>query len=367
MSLVKVRGQESWIISNGNVEAAVTRLGAQVGPVRFHFNGRAVEPLAVAPWADSPPTDQPPVIQALRGDFFCMPFGRSPDPYLGEDHPLHGEPANLPWELERQTPERLDLVMECRIRKCRVHKTVFLLGHAVYQRHTVIGLEGPMSYGTHLMVKADSPVTVGLSPHRFAQVFPGDFEDPAQGGYSSLAPGAMIDDLRAVPLERGGTTDLLSYPAREGFEDLVMIGSDPELGLAWSAVTFADQGFTLFQLKNPRVLASTLLWFSNGGRHYAPWRGTHRRVLGLKEVTAYFHLGLRGCVMPNPAQEAGIATYRTFAPGDTLQVETVFGAVETPPEFDGVARIVEAGPGIVLVSHSGEHVAARADAGFVRS
>ncbi|MCW5938597.1 MAG: hypothetical protein KF884_06390 [Fimbriimonadaceae bacterium] len=366
MSLVKVRGQDSWVVSNGSVEAAVARLGAQVGPVRFRIGDRSIEPLAVAPWADSPPDDQPAVIRALRGDFFCMPFGHSEDLYLGERHPLHGEPANATWELENRTPERLDLVMECHVRHCRVHKTVFLLDSAVYQRHTVLGLEGPMSFGTHLMIHAESPGAIGLSPHRFAQVFPGDFEDPARGGYSSLQPGALIEDLRDAPLERGGTTNLLSFPDREGFEDLVMVGSDSTLGFAWSSITFPDQGFTLYQLKNPKVLASTLLWFSNGGRHYAPWNGRHRRVIGLEEVTAYFHLGLRGCVMPNLAQDAGIPTYQAFNSGETLQVNTVFGVVETPPEFDGVARVVEAGSGIVLVSHSGEHVAARADVDFVR-
>ena len=36
-------------------------------------------------------------------------------------------------------------------------------------------------------------------------------------------------------------------------------------------------------LKNPAQLPVTMLWFSNGGRSYAPWNGRHRDVLGVED------------------------------------------------------------------------------------
>ena len=44
-----------------------------------------------------------------------------------------------------------------------------------------------------------------------------------------LQANAPFEHLEQVPTEKGGTTNLSLYPAREGFEDLIMIVSDPSL------------------------------------------------------------------------------------------------------------------------------------------
>src|SRR5689334_9331989 len=90
-----VYGQPSWRLASTEVEAYVTELGGQLGPVTFDRKGRKLQPYSVAPWAEerlAPGT--PPIIQALRGDFFCLPFGGNSTPWRGEKHPVHGETSN---------------------------------------------------------------------------------------------------------------------------------------------------------------------------------------------------------------------------------------------------------------------------------
>ncbi|MBS1723188.1 MAG: hypothetical protein JSS66_09585 [Armatimonadetes bacterium] len=353
MAFRTVMGQESWEVSSPNVRASVTKLGGMLGPIEFDLPGRTVSPLSVAPWHSESAVTEPALLGPLRGDFFCMPFGGSPEPYLGENHPLHGESANNEWQFDNASDGTLDLVLDCQVRKGRIYKTVRCGDGAVYQRHTLLGVAGPMSFGMHCMVKFRSPGILTLPKLAWGQVFPGRFEDPAAGGYSSLAPGAEFTDLESVTLETGGTTDLGLYPAREGFEDLAQVATDPKEGLGWSAVTFPGERFAFFQLKNPRILTGTVLWFSNGGRHYPPWNGRHRAVLGIEEATTYFHLGLRGSVSPNPMQAAGFETFKDLDPREPLEIKTIIGVVDLPDGFDKVVKVVPSGSGVVLVAASG--------------
>ncbi len=361
MGTETVSGQESWHFASPSVEAWVTRTGGMLGPVRFDLGGIVVEPFSVAPWCEESVQPEVPLLSALRGDFFCMPFGGSEEPYLGEVHPLHGEPANGAWSLDALRQDSIDLIYECKIRPGRVFKSIRLGDGVVYQRHTVIGAKGPMSFGHHAMVKFRSNGLVGMSPQVWGQVFPGQFEDPAEGGYTSLEAGAEFGTLSRVPLANGGTSDLTEYPAREGFEDLVQVAADPKERLAWAAVTFPDESYVYFQFKDPRALTGTVLWFSNGGRHYKPWSGRHRAVLGIEEVTSYFHFGLRGSVAPNPLSRTGISTYRDLDPSDPLEIRVIQGVARTPEGFDRVKKVVETGSGVVLVSESGSRLDVKVD------
>lgn len=335
-----------------------------LGPVRFHLKDRTVEPLSVAPW-HSEEVEGPAVIQALRGDFFCMPFGHSEDTYLGEDHPLHGETANGQWVFDATNKNSIDLVLETRTRPTKVYKTIRCGDLAVYQRHVVLGLRGPMCYGHHAMVDFKTPGHLSFSPYVWGQVFPGRFETPAMGGYSSLVAGEEFQSLTSVALTTGGASDLTSFPAREGFEDLVQIASDPQVPFAWSAVTFRDEGYAYFQLKDSRVLPSTVLWFSGAGRHYPPWNGRHKYVVGIEETCSYFHLGLRGSVSPNPLQSRDVRTFRDFDPSFPLEVKCILGIVELPSAFETVAHIARTGRGIVLVDRAGTRVEQDLDVAFL--
>jgi hypothetical protein len=371
-----VHGQPSWSFHSDTVHAHLTQLGGHLGPVTFRLGHRIVAPFSVAPWAEEKiAPDTIDLLRALRGDFFCAPFGGNGRVWKGEQHPTHGQTANGKWQLAafESAGERLTLhaTMDTTIRRGRVDKFVSLIeGHtAVYQRHVLSGMRGPMDVGHHAMVKfPDEPNSGIVSTSRFvhAQVFPDAFEEPANRGYQSLVPGARFTRLDRVSLLSGGYADLTRYPARRGFEDLVMLTADPKLKLAWNAVTFPKQRYVWFALRNPRVLRHTILWISNGGRHYAPWNGRHVDVLGIEDVTAYFHYGLAESAQPNPLSRRGIPTALQLNPKQPTSVSYIVGVAEIPKGFDQVRAIHPVEGGVELVAASGQRARTSVALNFLR-
>ena len=374
MKMIKVLGQPSWQLHTGSVDVLVARTGGMVGPVTYRLDGREIRPYAVAPWAEEElPAGTPPLIRALRGDFFCLPFGQDSRPYRGERHPIHGECANGEWQFDglHRTADRLTLRLSfaTRIRPGLISKEVALIpGHAaIYQRHVVFGMRGPMSFGQHAILRfppAEGSGRIATSPFRVGGVWPVPFEKPAAGGYSCLKPGAAFTSLRRVPLAGGGRTDAALYPAREGFEDAVILATDPRLPFGWTTVTFPGERFVWFSLKNPAELTLTLLWFSNGGRHYAPWNGRHRHVMGLEEITA-MPTGLGASVAANVFSRAGLRTNAVMNPRRPTSVRSIHGVAVIPANFDVVDSVRPVPGGIELRSRSGCAVRADVDLAFI--
>lgn len=363
-ALRTIHGQPSWRLASNTVEAFVTQTGGHLGPVTFKLGNRKVQPYSVAPWCtEKTPASLPPLLKALRGDFFCLPFGGNATPYRGEKHPPHGETANARWSCVAHLNERgthcLHLALDTKIRRGHVDKVLFLRdGHqAIYSRHVLSGFQGPMDLGHHAMLKfPDAPGSgiISTSAFVYGQVFPEAFENPAQGGYNSLKAGATFDSLARVPMANGERADLTRYPARRGFEDLVMIVADEKLPFAWTAVTFPKEGFVWFALKNPRLLRHTIFWISNGGRHYAPWSGRHVNVLGLEEVTANFHYGLAESANPNPIARKGYPTALHLRPDEAITIPYIMGVAAIPKGFDRVKKIFREKDGIHLVAGNGK-------------
>ncbi len=215
----------------------------------------------------------------------------------------------------------------------------------------------------------DEPGSGLVSTSRFVygQVLPKPFESAEQGGYYSLKSGAKFDSLKAVPMVNGEMADLSRYPARRGFEDLVMLVSDDQAPFAWTAVAFPKQRFVWFALKDPRVLRETVFWMSNGGRHYPPWNGRHVNVMGLEEVASFFHLGLAESARKNPISEKGFPTCLHLDPKKPLVVAYIMGVARIPAGFDRVVSI-QAMPGnqkLALRSASGKQVQTRVDLDFL--
>src|SRR5688572_11476758 len=128
-------GQPSFTLSNDSVSLALTKLGGQMAPVQFKLKGRQIQPFSIAPWWNEKES-LPPILKALRGDFFCMPFGGgNGELYNGEDHPLHGEAANGSWVLidELDSPARslMHLRLKATVRSALIDKIIELRkGHA---------------------------------------------------------------------------------------------------------------------------------------------------------------------------------------------------------------------------------------------
>jgi hypothetical protein len=362
----KVLGQDSWEVATREVRAFVTRVGGHLGPVTFRFPSRGVQPFSVAPWwNEKPGTSNPPIIRVLRGDFFCMPFGGNASKHRNERHPVHGEVANANWSfrsLQRDDDRAtLHLSLQTRVRRARVDKYITLIKgqRAIYSRHVVSRASGAMCIGQHAMLRfPDEPESgaISTSPFVYGRVFPEPLERPENRGYSLLQPGAAFDSLDRVRTITGDVTDLSRYPARRGFEDLVLMASDDRAPFAWAAVTFPGQRYVWLALKDPRVLRSTILWISNGGRHYPPWSGRHLNVMGLEEVTANFHYGLKESVAPNPLSKRGIATSVALDPRRPLVVNYIMAVAEIARGFDRVAGVEAARNGVRLTSNTGKSV-----------
>jgi hypothetical protein len=171
----------------------------------------------------------------------------------------------------------------------------------------------------------------------------------------------MFRSLERVPLLAGGTTNLARYPARRGYEDLVMLTADPALSFAWNAVAFPLQRYVYFALRDPRVLRHTILWISNGGRHYPPWSGRHTAVMGIEDTMSYFHYGLAESAKPNPLNRRGIPTALTMHPRKPTRISYIFGLAAIPAGFDRVAEIRPTRRGVEFVAASGKRARCAVD------
>lgn len=348
-TLKAVAGEASYQLKNDAVEAYVTRTGGHLAPVHFKLGKRTVQPFQIVPWSqETMPKGTPTIVRLLRGDFFCMPFGGNDGLLRGEKHPVHGETANNVWASAKLVTDgpstTLSLGMNTRARKGRVEKSLTLVeGHtAIYQRHVISGMSGAMNLGHHATLAfPDKPGSglISTSAIKFGMVPPLPVENPEDKGYQSLLPGHTFKRLDRVKLLTGDFTDLSRYPARRGFEDIAMLANRPGGPFAWTAVSFPDEGYVWVALKDPNVLASTVMWHSNGGRHYGPWSGRHINALGLEEVTACFHWGVKESTGKNVINAKGHPTSLKLSPKKPLVINYIIAMAAIPKGFDHVKTI----------------------------
>lgn len=342
-----VHGAESVQVRSTTVDAWVALDGAQVAPVEFRGALRKASPYALAPWLPQDRRNDPPLLDTMRGDFFCLPFGSQPN------GPLHGEPANARWSITAHTRDSVALSLHAHDSGAHIEKTVSVRdGHsALYQEFRIRGLDGEFNYGTHPIIDfsalAPGAGRISTSPLRWSAVFPGVFSDPANGEHQVLAEGAVFDDLSAVPLAEGGTLDLTRYPTAAGHEDLVMLVNDPAAGpIGWSAAVL--DGYVWFALKAIADFPSTLLWVSNGGRSQAPWSGRHLGRMGIEDVCSYFADGLESARADKLAA-LGIRSTRRFTASDEVRLRVAHGVAFTPGPFGRVVDIEMRSEGEVTV------------------
>ena len=359
-------GQPSWTIKTNTVTAAVTQVGGHLAPVTFRLGKRTVQPFSISPWWNEKlVADTPSILRVLRGDFFCLPFGGNATPYRGRCHLVHGDTANLRWRFAGVETNGGSVTLRLRMMLRRFHgrveKRITLVpGHtAVYQEHLVTGLDAPTSLGHHAILQFPERLGAGLfstSRCTHCQVYIEPSERPEACGYSLLKPGAIFKDLTRVPTITGELADLSRFPARRGYTDLAIFCADPSLRFAWSAVAFPDEGYAWFSLRDPKVLASTLCWFSNNGRHYPPWNSRHCNVMGIEDITAFFHCGAAESARANGLSRRGIQTSLKPTTRRPLHVRYIMGLAPIPKTF-GRVRDIRVGPGsVTLVGGSGARV-----------
>lgn len=336
--------QDTRQISNGLVTVGVDSQGGKLDPIRFDLEGLSVEPLHRAPWLGEKGHDLMPVLANLKGDFFCAPFG---DSDVLDEARAHGLTANGTWNLKGRAPLSLTYELAGSVMGARVSKEVSLRDSSplIYQRHTLSGGSGALPVGHHAMLRADEPLNLSFSDWWWGGTPPAPVETAQTGGRSALAYPQSFETLGQVMTQDGSPVDLSTFPVLEDSEEILMLVSR-DAPLAWSAACAPRAGWLWFALKDPRVLQSTVLWLSNGGRDYAPFSSRHRRTIGIEEVTAYFHLGHRASL---DAQER--VPYRTTVrlgvEGD-LVVPYAFGVVAVPDGFERLTKTIRADDTLTL-------------------
>ena len=306
--------------------ASVQALGGMLGPVTFLLpDGRQVSPLHVAPWFDDPTRkDQPPILQDLRGEWPCVPFGTDAPRSLSEGWSAtgetfdgagvpHGHSSNAEWVFTETAPDRITLTCDYAnthpIR--RLTRTIAADPQAPALNITLtVEARRPcrLPIGLHPTLRLPTTAQARLDPPAFRQgrVFPLDVE-PSQG---LLQPGSTFASLTAVPTRTETTLSLAALPLTENTEELVQL-------------TGVSGGFRLHHPDNWAVtldwdtahFPSLLLWISNRGRAYAPWNSRHV-ALGVEPVSAAFDLGPAVSTAPNPISSMGIPTAQAFYPGE---------------------------------------------------
>ena len=116
-------------------------------------------------------------------------------------------------------------------------------------------------------------------------------------------------------------------------------------------------------------MRETIFWLSNGGRHYPPWNSRHVNVMGLEEVTSYFHLGLAESARQNPISRKGFPTCLALNPKHPLVVPYIMGVAGIPAGFDRVTsiRAAQGGRAILLESASGRQARAAVEVAFLQA
>lgn len=321
---------------------SVQRRGGMLGPLTFIVAGdRQVSPLYLAPWAAREPRPAlPEVLQSLRGEWPCVPFGSyrpkegfPPDwaPVIGSndgEHPQHGFSSNTDWAWTNITPGEIELT-------CRYPDESDI--EELIRR--VIPVPDRAAVDLELVIKARrrTRLPIGLhftfsKPRTIATLRPGTFRDawtspgPPYESVQAFAPNCRFHDLRRVPARGGGYLDATTFPLAVAAEDLIQLNAvnghfDLELAADHCRISLEW---------NSEHFPSVLLWISNRGLRAPPWNGQHV-ALGIEPVCSAFGLGLEATRNDNPLSRSGVNTVREFEPTFTFQTKYRISASDHDP------------------------------------
>jgi hypothetical protein len=295
---------QAWRLEWAFGSAEVQALGGMLGPLHFRLDAeRDLQVMHVAPWAGT--TDSlalPGILRRLRGEWPCVPFGRTdlpPDLPPGwqnvepDDSWPHGYSANHLWTCEHASRERVCLAIDYPEDSpvARIERHVQAVADApaldmdlvIWPRRSL-----RLPAGLHPTFRLPHPggrVELELGRHE------GIFSYPSRsaGAITRLLPDCRSERLDAMAAV-GGALDLSRLPLSEDGEELVQVRAlsaspcaaplslhyldyDAHVGLWWDTARFPD----------------LMLWLSNRGRPEFPWQGRHV-ALGAEPVNSVFDL-----------------------------------------------------------------------------
>jgi hypothetical protein len=370
-----ILSEPSWEMQSDSVRIAVTHLGAHMAPVHFSLPQKLpLQPYYISPWQCEEHSYLDGSSEGiLRGDFFCLPFGKADS---ADGTPSHGRTSSARWSLRGHRShagvQEIGIQMENALHNACVTREFYLRDGetVIYDRTTISGLDGYYTMGHHATLRTpsqESGLLVSTSRIGFGMTFPGHFGNPANAEYQSLAMGAEFTTLNSVPsiFREFPNADCSRFPARRGFTDLLQVAVEADTGQpAWSAAVNSEEGYLWFSLRDPALLPSTILWIENGGRHRPPWSGRNCS-LGIEDVCSYFDSGSASSAAANAFSQRGFKTIQQFVPEQPLSIPYIQGVVSTPPGFSHVRTVRCGSYGATFADAAGREVTSHLCADFV--
>lgn len=318
--------------------------GGMLGGVRLKVGPEQwVRPMYEAPWIGEGLSTEPALLENLRSEFVCLPFGGGHTaealverwrPSMARDHAAasrtddalpHGDCCVADWTLVKQTataitiavdyPESSPIARLTRTVECDPDSPAIEFALTVESRRAD---RRPLGLHPNIALPA---LTGAL------RIEPGAFEfglvHPAgpQAGVSRAMPGGEFERLAEVPLAAGGKARFDRLPFAHDTEEIVQLcGADGTVSL------FNDEDRTIYRLSwDASVLPSLLLWMSNRGRAASPWN--RRNVcLGIEPVASAFDLGTDAALAVNSINQRGVATAVTLDPAKPVTICYRFSA-----------------------------------------
>ena len=358
------QGKAAWTIDNGEISLTVTEQGTHTAPVLFRRGGRTIQPYHISPWQGEGYTTDCKVLEPLRGDFFCLPFGGNGTAFNGEKFPPHGETCGEPWKLEGVTTvgdtTTASFAIDLKIRAGHVVRNLSLVKGqpAIYSRTVVTGFAGPASFAHHAILPLPAQarsLLISTSPFELGMTPPYHFDDA-----QSFASGKTFETLALVPLAtpESATDDCSSLPAPRKHTDLLAMYQKPAAATpkvpAWLAAVNTVDHTLWFSLKDPVLMPARVMWIENYGRQGAPWSGRNRCV-GLEDGCMFFDAGIAESVAGNVVNRQGVPTFFTFT-GKPTEIRYIEGAIPVPETFGRVASAVFGTSEVTFTDVKGQRV-----------
>lgn len=293
--------QLDWQFGHAELQA----LGGMLGPLHFQLaDGRQLGVLHVAPWSDMAQTAElPGIMQRLRGEWPCVPFGRvdCPSnlpagwlPQQPDDIWLHGYAANHSWQCLEAGPHRVRLAIDYPSDSpvARIERSI-----------EIDPLSSALDIVLTVWAKRKTRLPVGLHPTfrlpaatgRAKLVLgqhTGVFSYPvgAEMGVSRLLPETRSESLSCMAGVEG-PMDLSQLPLAYATEELIQVRAvNGNRTSAPFALHYLDEEIYVGLWWDTEILPDLMLWLSNGGRADFPWLGRHF-ALGAEPVNSLFDLG----------------------------------------------------------------------------
>ena len=308
-----------------------------LGPVTFRLpDGKVVQPLHVAPWENEDICHEPPLLQRLRGEWPCVPFGMRPseilpDRWRADDDAMqedvagvhaHGFGSNHHWQVSVADDLTLLAKIDYPERSAVAH---------LERRITATSGKPELTFELAITVRENCCLPIGLHPVFALPGQPGTMRlDPGSycsvwthpidegPGRSLFEPDRVFADLTNAPVRDGSLIDACALPYEGSSENLLLLtNASGAVGLIHTV-----EGYRTDLEWDAQMFPSLMLWISNRGRTDSPWNGRHLAI-GIEPVLAAFDLGENVSKGSNPLAGAGVPTARHFWAGETLLTKYV--------------------------------------------